>query len=75
MDKRLDVCCNEKEELKIISEYKDLQNKKQLWHFDKYLLERKDIFKGHSVTALINTFPIGCFSLLMLLVRCLSDQE
>lgn len=61
MDKRLDLCCNEKEELKIISEYKDLQNKKQLWHFDKYLLERKDIVKGHSVTALINTFPIGLF--------------
>lgn len=27
MDKRLDVCCNEKEEFKI-SEYKDLQNKR-----------------------------------------------
>lgn len=75
MDKRLDGCCNEKEELKMIPEYKDLQNKKGLWHFEIYLLERKDVFKGHSVTVLVNNFPIRHFSLLMLLVGCLSDQE
>jgi len=48
---------------------------KELWHFEKYLLERKDVFKGHNLTVLVNTFLIRRFSVLMLLVGCLSGQD
>lgn len=43
--------------------------------FEKYLLERKGVFKGHNLSVLVNTFLLRHFSLLMSPVGCLSDEE